>query len=149
MFPRRWARGRDSRDGSTGGSAACVAMTANQRPDTWFRATRPVWMAVIAAGMGSSGWVVISPATIPYDYLGPLGTFTHYLVENHKLWLKVGYGIAWLIHISEALYALKLCRDKGITDPLTQFRWAVQTLLFGIASLYYLLSYKPPRKKSQ
>ncbi|XP_060096748.1 transmembrane protein 254-like [Heteronotia binoei] len=109
----------------------------------FFRRSRPLWMALVAAGMGYYGWAVFSPKTIPYDSLGPLGTFTSYLVENHKVWLNVGYGISWLIHVVETVYALKLCRDKGITDGSTQLRWAIQTFLFGIASLSHLLNYDP------
>nr|XP_056706241.1 transmembrane protein 254-like [Euleptes europaea] len=152
MSWRRLAQGRDSLAGSTGGAAACAPMAPRQRPrspGTYFQAAHPAWMVLIAAGMGYYGWIVFSPATIPCDCLGPLGTFTRYLVENHKSCLNVGYAIAWLIHVLETLYALKLCRDKGITDPSTQFRWAVQTILFGMASLCHLLSYNPPRKKKQ
>ncbi|XP_015279072.1 PREDICTED: transmembrane protein 254-like [Gekko japonicus] len=110
---------------------------------TYFRRTRPAWMLLVAAGLGYYGWAVFSPATVPYDSLGPLGTFTRYLVENHKASLNVGYAVAWIVHVAETIYALKLCRDKGITDASTQFQWAVQTFLFGITSLTHLLNYDP------
>ncbi|KAH0624320.1 hypothetical protein JD844_031682 [Phrynosoma platyrhinos] len=94
-------------------------------------------------------WAVFAPATIPYDNLGPLGTFTKYLVENHNTALKIGYLISWLIHIGEALYSYKLCKKKGITNRLTQLLWFLQTLAFGGFSLYYLQIYKPSRKANE
>uniref|UniRef100_A0A674IH90 Transmembrane protein 254 n=1 Tax=Terrapene triunguis TaxID=2587831 RepID=A0A674IH90_9SAUR len=90
-------------------------------------------------------WAVFLPSTIPYENLGPFGHFTKYLVDNHpKL-----FWLAWGIHIAEALYSIKLCKTKGITDSSVQRRWFIQTFLFGIASLSHLLAYKPPPKKQR
>ncbi|XP_033004625.1 transmembrane protein 254 [Lacerta agilis] len=125
--------------------AGSMDYQAEPRAD-YFQRSKPFWMVAILAGMSYYGWAVLSPSTIPYDYLGPLGTFTKYLVENHKPVFNMGYLTAWLIHIGEALYALKLCKMKGITDPSIQFRWFVQTFFFGIASLSYLLAYNPQKK---
>ncbi|NXX50874.1 TM254 protein, partial [Tricholaema leucomelas] len=92
-------------------------------------------------------WVTLWPSTIPYSYLGVFGTFLNYLVENHHKWVCYGFWVSWLIHIVEALYGIKLCQSKGITDPAVQFQWFVQTLLFGYASFGLLVSYKPSTKK--
>ncbi|XP_032087421.1 transmembrane protein 254 [Thamnophis elegans] len=113
---------------------------------TYFRRTRPFFMAVIAGGMLYYGCAVFAPSIIPYDGLGPLGRFTKYLQENHKPVFHAGYGVAWLIHIGEACLSIWLCNMKGITERKTQLKWFVQTLLFGIASLNFLLVYKPPKK---
>uniref|UniRef100_A0A8D0BC48 Transmembrane protein 254 n=1 Tax=Salvator merianae TaxID=96440 RepID=A0A8D0BC48_SALMN len=118
----------------------------SQRADTYFHLTRPFWMLLILFGMSYYGWAVFSPSTIPYKRIGPLGTFTKFLLENHETAFQIGYLIAWLIHIGEALYAYKLCKSKDITDSSTLTKWVLQTLLFGIASLYYLLIYKPQKK---
>ncbi|NXA42452.1 TM254 protein, partial [Eudromia elegans] len=92
-------------------------------------------------------WVTLSPATIPYTYLGVFGSFLNYLVENYHKWVCYGFWVSWLIHIVEAFYGVKLCQTKGITDPAVQFQWFIQTLLFGYASFGLLVSYKPPIKK--
>uniref|UniRef100_A0A8D2N4Q1 Transmembrane protein 254 n=1 Tax=Zonotrichia albicollis TaxID=44394 RepID=A0A8D2N4Q1_ZONAL len=93
-----------------------------------------------------SAWVTLWPSTIPYSYLGLFGTFLNYLVEHHHKWVCYGFWISWLIHIVEALYGIKLCQAKGITDPAVQFQWFVQTLLFGYASFGLLVSYKKRNK---
>ncbi|NXD91273.1 TM254 protein, partial [Chaetorhynchus papuensis] len=95
----------------------------------------------------SSSWVTLWPSTIPYSYLGIFGTFLKYLVEHHHKWVCYGFWVSWLIHVVEALYCIKLCQSKGITDPAVQFQWFVQTLLFGYASFGLLVSYKPSAKK--
>ncbi|KAF7247540.1 hypothetical protein EYD10_06545, partial [Varanus komodoensis] len=56
-------------------------------------------------------WVVFAPSTVPYGLLGPFGSATKYLLKHHKIWLQVGYVVTWLIHIGEALYSLKLCKN--------------------------------------
>ncbi|XP_077206990.1 transmembrane protein 254-like isoform X1 [Paroedura picta] len=143
---RRLARGRESfadRPDSEEEEAPMAAEPQPCAPGRHFRRVRPAWAALVAASLGYYSWAVFSPATIPYGYLGPLGTFTSYLVENHKTFLNIGYVITWLIHIVETLYALRLCRDKGISDGRTQIRWAIQTFLFGICSLIHLLNYDP------
>ncbi|XP_053244154.1 transmembrane protein 254-like [Podarcis raffonei] len=113
----------------------------------YFRRSNLFVMVAILAGLSYCGLAVFSPSTIPYDLLGPLGTVTKYLVENHKTLLNIGYLVTWLGHVGEALVALKLCKMKGITDPSTQRLWLVQTFFFGMGSLYLLLTYNP-RKKS-
>ncbi|XP_062987746.1 transmembrane protein 254 [Elgaria multicarinata webbii] len=120
--------------------------SSSSSPSTYFQRASPFWMVLIAAGMSYYGWAVISPSTIPYDYLGPLATLTKYLVKNHNIVFQLGYVIAWMVHVWEAFYALKLCKTKGITDFSTQLWWFVQTFLFGVASLHYLLQYEPQRK---
>ncbi|NWR31113.1 TM254 protein, partial [Furnarius figulus] len=92
-------------------------------------------------------WVTLWPSTIPYSYLGIFGTFLNYLVEHHHKWVCYMFWVSWLIHIVEALYGIKLCQSKGITDPSVQFQWFVQTLLFGYASFGLLVAYKPSAKK--
>ncbi|KAM6443715.1 transmembrane protein 254-like [Liasis olivaceus] len=112
----------------------------------YFRTVRPFWMGLIAAGMLYYGWAVFAPSTIPYDVLGPLGRFTKYLQENHRTAFHAGYLLAWVVHTGEAFLSLWVCKIKGITDSRTQLQWFTQTLFFGIASLYFLLAYKPQRK---
>ncbi|ROK15878.1 Transmembrane protein 254 [Anabarilius grahami] len=51
--------------------------------------------------------------------------------------------LTWVIHLFEALYALKVCSDKGIDNTSTRLLWFAQTFLYGIASLGLLLKYKP------
>uniref|UniRef100_A0ABI7Z5K6 Transmembrane protein 254 n=1 Tax=Felis catus TaxID=9685 RepID=A0ABI7Z5K6_FELCA len=92
-------------------------------------------------------WVVFWPQSIPYQSLGPLGLFTQYLVDRHHTLLRSGYWLAWLIHVGEALYAMVLCKSKGITDGRAQVLWFLQTFLFGVASLSILIAYRPKRQK--
>ncbi|CAI5774357.1 transmembrane 254-like [Podarcis lilfordi] len=98
---------------------------AEHRAD-YFRRSNLLVMVAIFVGLSYHGWAVFSPSTIPYDLLGPLGTVTKYLVENHKTLLNIGYLITWLIHIGEALYALKLCTSLEKTflvQGIPLLRW--------------------------
>ncbi|XP_044880257.1 transmembrane protein 254 isoform X2 [Mauremys mutica] len=100
-------------------------------PGGYFRCTSRFWMGVIAVCIGYFAWTVFLPSTIPYENLGQLGHFTKYLVDNHPKLLYNGFWLAWGIHIAEALYSIKLCKIKGITDSSVQRRWFIQTFLFG------------------
>lgn len=57
-----------------------------------------------------SKWMVFWPTKVPNDHLGPLGLFDQYLVKNHYSTLFNGFWVAWLIHVAEAAYSLRLCR---------------------------------------
>ncbi|KYO27663.1 transmembrane protein 254 [Alligator mississippiensis] len=106
-------------------------------------------MAVVAVSFGYLACAVFSPTTIPYESLGPLGHLTKYLVDNHHNLLHYGFWLAWGIHGAEALYSVKLCKTKGIIHGPTQLQWFFQTVVFGMASLYKLLEYKPPSKRQE
>ncbi|XP_038638618.1 transmembrane protein 254 isoform X2 [Scyliorhinus canicula] len=94
---------------------------------TYFRRTSLFWMAVITGSFGYFTLLVFWPQSVPYKSLGPWGSFSKYLVDHYHPHLYIG--------------------DKGITNVGVQSKWAFQTFLFGITSLWHLLSYEPGRKK--
>lgn len=114
---------------------------------SYFQRGSLFWFTVIAVSFSYYTWVVFWPQRIPYQSLGPLGPFTKYLVDHYHTLLRNGYWLAWLVHVGESLYALVLCRRKGITDSQAQLLWFLQTFLFGVASLSILLAYRPKRQK--
>ncbi|KAM5240223.1 transmembrane protein 254 isoform 1-T1 [Hipposideros larvatus] len=120
---------------------------AGKAATAYFRTARPLPSLITVLGLGYFAWVVFWPQSIPYQSLGPLGPFTQYLVDHHHTFLHNGYWIAWLIHVGESLYAMVLCKSKGITDSRAQLLWFLQTFLFGIASLSILMAYRPKRQK--
>ncbi|XP_064125874.1 transmembrane protein 254 isoform X4 [Loxodonta africana] len=75
----------------------------------YFRRGSPFWFTVITLSIGYYTWVVFWPQSIPYQNLGPLGSFTQYLVAHHQTLMHNGYWLAWLIHVGESLYAMVLC----------------------------------------
>ncbi|KAM7336386.1 transmembrane protein 254 isoform X1 [Alexandromys fortis] len=105
------------------------------------------WFTVITVSFSYYTWVVFWPQSVPYQSLGPLGPFTKYLVDHHYTLLRNGYWLTCLIHVGESIYAMVLCKHKGITDGQAQLLWFLQTFLFGIASLSILIAYRPKHKK--
>ncbi|KAM9197260.1 transmembrane protein 254 isoform 1-T1 [Dugong dugon] len=125
-----------------------VAKSESSRAATaYFRTARPLPSLVTALGLGYFTWVVFWPQSIPYQSLGPLGPLTQYLVDHHQTLTRKGYWLAWLIHVGESLYAMVLCKYKGISNGRAQLLWFLQTFLFGIASLSILIAYRPKRQK--
>ncbi|XP_055281321.1 transmembrane protein 254 isoform X2 [Moschus berezovskii] len=114
---------------------------------SYFRVARPLPSLVTVLVLGYFGWVVFWPESIPYQSLGPLGPFTQYLLKHHHTLLHSCYWLGWMIHVGESLYAIVLCKSKGITNTWTQLLWFLQTFLFGMASLYYLITFRPKRQK--
>ncbi|XP_006211676.1 transmembrane protein 254 isoform X2 [Vicugna pacos] len=113
----------------------------------YFQRASLFWVTVITVSLVYYTGAVFWPESIPYQSLGPLGSFTQYLVDHHHTLLHKGYWLAWLIHLGESLYAIVLCKSKGITNSWTQLLWFLQTFLFGIASLSYLIAYRPRHQK--
>ncbi|XP_021482678.1 transmembrane protein 254 isoform X1 [Meriones unguiculatus] len=120
---------------------------ARRDPTKYFRAAR-LWPSLVTAlALGYFAWVIFWPQSVPYQSFGPLGLFTKYLVDHYHGLLRHGYWLSWLIHVGESVYALVLCKHKGITDSQAQFLWFLQTFLFGMASLSILLAYRPKHQK--
>ncbi|XP_020658199.2 transmembrane protein 254 [Pogona vitticeps] len=128
-------------------AAGTTSPEGSQSPSNYFRRIHPLLIALSVLIILYANWIVFLPATIPYDCLGVLGTFSKYLVENYYKLLKTGYWLSVVSLLVEGLYAVKLCREKGITDVSTQLQWFVQTLLLGAPSLFYLLRYKRQKKR--
>ncbi|XP_021567288.1 transmembrane protein 254 isoform X2 [Carlito syrichta] len=72
------------------------------------------WLTIIILSFGYYTWVVFWPQSVPYQSLGPLGTFTQYLADHHHTLLRNGYWLAWLIHVGESLYAMVLCKQTEL-----------------------------------
>ncbi|XP_051685167.1 transmembrane protein 254 isoform X2 [Oryctolagus cuniculus] len=125
--------------------AMAMAMAAGNA--AYFQRGSVFWFAVIMLSFGYYTWVVLWPQSIPYESLGLLGSFTQYLVDRHHTLLHNGYWFAWMIHVAESLYAMVLCKYKGITNGRAQLLWFLQTFFFGIASLSILIAYRPKRQK--
>ncbi|XP_066549352.1 transmembrane protein 254 [Amia ocellicauda] len=115
---------------------------------TYFSRTSLFWMVAVTLSMGYYTWVVFWPQQVPYEKLGPVGTFSKYMADNQYPLIYYGWWVALAIHVAEALYSLKVCSDKGIDSVVARFLWCFQTFLFGYFSLSLLLKYKPdPRPK--
>jgi hypothetical protein len=113
----------------------------------YFKRGSLFWFAVITVSIGYYTWVVLWPENIPFKSLGPLGSFTQYLLNHHHTLLHNGFWLAWMVHVGESLYAMVLCKYKGITDSQAQLLWFLQTFFFGIASLSILIAYRPKHQK--
>ncbi|XP_078612923.1 transmembrane protein 254-like isoform X2 [Branchiostoma floridae x Branchiostoma japonicum] len=92
-------------------------------------------------------FAVYAPQSVPWYMLGPVGTLTQYLIKNYPAQLYKGFWVAWGIHTVEAVIAAILTGVKNI-GGVTRLKWIVQTQLFGLASLYMLILYKPKAKAS-
>ncbi|XP_074532212.1 transmembrane protein 254 [Halichoeres trimaculatus] len=113
----------------------------------YFKRTSLFWIVAITFGVGYYTCIVFAPEIIPYQHLGPYGTFCRYLVDNHAGLMYKGWWAALAIHVFEALVSLRVCSNKGITNTSTRWLWFIQTFLFGFASLGLLLKYDPERPK--
>ncbi|XP_047458088.1 transmembrane protein 254 [Mugil cephalus] len=113
----------------------------------FFRRTSLFWIVSVTLAVAYFTCIVFAPEIIPYDYLGPYGTFCRYLVDNHAAVLYKGWWATWAIHLFEALISLRVCSNKGVTNTSTRCLWFFQTFLFGFASLSLLLKHDPKRSK--
>ncbi|XP_019627823.1 PREDICTED: transmembrane protein 254-like isoform X3 [Branchiostoma belcheri] len=113
--------------------------------EPFFRRASPFWMSFIGVGFTVFGFAVYAPQSVPWSMLGPVGTLVQYLIKNYPVQLYRGFWIAWGIHTTEAVIAAILTTMKNI-GGVTRLKWIVQTQLFGLASLYMLILYKPKGK---
>ncbi|TRZ01633.1 hypothetical protein DNTS_015963 [Danionella cerebrum] len=110
---------------------------------SFFRRSNSFWIVTISLSLAFYTCSVFWPELIPFSSLGPFGALVKHLVDNHYPVLYYGWYLTWIIHLLEALFAMKLCSDKGIHSSSTRLLWFVQTFLFGFASLGLLVKYSP------
>ncbi|XP_068597372.1 transmembrane protein 254 isoform X2 [Brachionichthys hirsutus] len=120
---------------------------AEGEPAQYFRRTSLFWMLSVTFGVAHLTCIVFAPGQIPFHYFGPYGSFCRYLVDHHAGSLYKGWWACLAVHVVEAFVALKVCRNKGISNMTTRCLWFVQTFLFGFASLGLLFRYHPKRPK--
>ncbi|XP_073689729.1 transmembrane protein 254-like isoform X3 [Garra rufa] len=93
---------------------------------SYFRRTSLLWMVVVTVyvlfftqlyqcfcshcGFIGFQWMVFWPQDVPYGSLGPLGALAKHFVDYHYALLYYGWFLLWVIHLFEALFAMKICR---------------------------------------
>ncbi|XP_076599422.1 transmembrane protein 254 [Chaetodon auriga] len=113
----------------------------------YFKRTSTFWIVSVSLALGYFTCTVFAPERIPFQYLGPFGTFCRYLVDNHADTLYKGWWFTFAIHVFEGLAALIVCSYKGINSMTSRCLWFVQSFLFGYPSLSLLVKYDPKRPK--
>ncbi|KAJ4949560.1 hypothetical protein JOQ06_021070 [Pogonophryne albipinna] len=93
----------------------------------YFKRTSLFWLVAVTLGMGYFTCIVFAPEKIPFEHLGPFGSFCTHLVDNYASIMYKG--------------------AKGITNLTSRCLWFIQTFLFGFASLGLLVKYDPERPK--
>ncbi|XP_019943677.1 transmembrane protein 254 [Paralichthys olivaceus] len=113
----------------------------------YFKRTSLFWIVSVTLAMSYFTCTVFAPEKIPFESLGVFGSFCKHLVDNYANIMYKGWLASWVIHLFEAITALRVCSNKGINNPATRCLWFIQTFLFGFASLGLLLKYNPERPK--
>lgn len=97
----------------------------------------------LAVFLGLSLYAFLCFHPSPESYLsrmGGAGQRLQYLRENYMMHMRIGMFLAILLHIGEALYAVKLGTQLGLTQETIQ-RWVIQTGFMGYAGLQDLIKY--------
>ncbi|KAK7080299.1 hypothetical protein SK128_016096 [Halocaridina rubra] len=121
-------------------------------PANYFKFVNPLIMSVIAVGMYLLLMAWLDPKNISTTYFGRVAEYVTWLgTENNRL-MKQIFLIASAVHLCEAMVAVYMCHKKGIGN-WAMTAWALQTTLFGIFSLRYLiwpvLETQQPQKKEK
>lgn len=72
--------------------------------------------------------------------IGGPGERLQYLRDKYMLQMRIGMFLAILLHIGEALYAVKLGTELGLSQETIQ-KWAIQTGIMGYSGFQDLSKY--------
>ncbi|XP_045614153.1 transmembrane protein 254 [Procambarus clarkii] len=107
-------------------------------PDNYFKFVNPVLMSLIGVVVYLMVMAWLDPDSISPTFFGRLAEFAMWLgTENNVLMRQLVLSLA-AIHITEAIVAVYLCQKLRLTSTVT-IAWSLQTLFFGIFSLWYLI----------
>jgi len=82
--------------------------------------------------------VWLNPGWVPEQYFGPVSRWIQSAHRSYSDNARQGLIAIPVIHSLECMVALRRCLKLGINSSTTVV-WLLQTLLFGIGSLKYLL----------
>lgn len=91
---------------------------------------------VILTGFVMLIFLVVHPE--PRLHLGTLGIPGEALLILHKNYYKTIYNgllVTFVIHVLETLYCIKVCFGLNMTTS-TIAKWAIQTFIMGVLSLF-------------
>ncbi|XP_069941972.1 transmembrane protein 254-like [Cherax quadricarinatus] len=107
-------------------------------PDNYFKFVNPVLMSLIGVGIYLMVMAWLDPKNISATYFGRIAELATWLgMENNVLMKQLVLSTA-AIHITETLVAVYLCQKLNLNYSVT-LAWSLQTLSFGIFSLWYLI----------
>ncbi|GLD70693.1 transmembrane protein 254 [Lates japonicus] len=79
----------------------------------YFRRTSLFWIVAVTFGMGYFTCIVFAPEKIPFQLLGPFGSFCTYLVDNHAdIMYKGWWAASGLYFMSSRLFPW--CMSEGV-----------------------------------
>ena len=100
----------------------------------------------VALGFLVFGFVCFYNDETAFEHLGGPGRRLLYLKQNYLTELRIGFVIAVLLHIIEAVYAIKLATVLQLNQE-TLKKWTLQTFLVGYSSLRHLIEYSRKQKE--
>ncbi|CAF0762428.1 unnamed protein product [Didymodactylos carnosus] len=94
----------------------------------YFRSPSPFWCFIIPVSLVYLTLCAYWPDIIPFHKLGYLGTFSAYLVQNHRLLVVLIFWAALAIHVYESVLAANYS-SKANLDKKSINLWSFQTFL--------------------
>lgn len=104
---------------------------------------------VIVTGFAMLIFLAVHPE--PRLYLGKLGIPGEALLILHENYYKMIYNgllVTFVIHVLETLYCIKVCVGLNMTS-LTTAKWAIQTFVMGVLSLFKIIRIKKDAYKTK
>ncbi|PIK48624.1 putative transmembrane protein [Apostichopus japonicus] len=114
----------------------------NDSKSSYFQLPHPVVVVAVTVGLGLTALCYYCPDSVPYTYMGPLGTLARYFAVDQPVIIKWIWYFAVVTHVGEAVYSLSASSAKGL-EGVTKMKWFVSTLCLGFFSLRLLKSYAP------
>ncbi|KAE9546884.1 hypothetical protein FO519_009904 [Halicephalobus sp. NKZ332] len=121
-------------------------LTSPENLKNYFRVVSVFWYLIIVPALAFTFIVWYEPNWIPVKYLPYIGEFAYNLGTKHSFLVLVINIFALGAHVGEAIYALHLCDQIGLTHAAA-FKWFIQTFIVGFPSLRILLKMKKKNQK--
>ena len=71
-----------------------------------------------------------------------------YLRENYMFEMRLFFYVAILLHLIEAFYAFKICKEMYFAKEV-RFKWVAQTAIVGYSSLRHLISHRGKKEEER
>ncbi|XP_057316714.1 uncharacterized protein LOC130657720 [Hydractinia symbiolongicarpus] len=122
--------------------------TEVKHSDDFFKTVSIFHYICVIVGFLAFWYVCFTTNDDVFKRLGGPGQRLTFLRENYLIEMRIGFFFAILLHIVEALYAVKVGSELNLSQVAIQ-KWVIQTSIVGYSSLRHLTAYQEEKRKKK
>ena len=120
----------------------------DESPNEYFMKVSVFHYFCVIVGFIMFWYVCFWEDTSKFQQFGGPGHRLLYLRENYLTEMRIFFFVAIVLHIAEAAYAHRICREMNFVEEVRR-KWIFQTAVVGYSSLRHLIKYRKDKEEEK